>query len=86
MLASEMLLLSFIFDFQSMRAGEPSSRDQVPSSADAFDFRASSPLRRCFQCANYSSRISDLESRLSLAKRQAQMSMDKVSISCGLMK
>jgi hypothetical protein len=86
MLASEMLLLSFLFGFQSMRAGEPSSRDQVPSFADAFDFRVSSPLRHCCQCAEYSSRISDLESRLALAKRQAQMAMDKASISCGLMK
>jgi hypothetical protein len=38
------------------------------------------------QCAEYSSRISDLESRLSLAKRQAQMAMDKASKSCGFMK
>jgi hypothetical protein len=31
-------------------------------------------------------RISDLESRLTLAKRQAQMAMDKASKSCGFMK
>jgi hypothetical protein len=31
-------------------------------------------------------RISDLESRLTLAKRQAQMAMDKASMSCGFMK
>jgi hypothetical protein len=31
-------------------------------------------------------RISDLENRLSLAKCQAQMAMDKASKSCGLMK
>jgi hypothetical protein len=86
MLASEMLLLSFLFGFQSMRAGEPSSRDQAPSSADAFVFKVSSPLRRCCQCAEYSSRISDLESRLSLAKRQAQMSMDKASRACRMLK
>jgi hypothetical protein len=69
-----------------MCAGEPSSRDQVLSSVDAFDFRASSPIRRCCQCAEYSLRISDLEGHLSLAKRQAQMAMDKAGISCGLMK
>jgi hypothetical protein len=31
-------------------------------------------------------RISDLESRLTLAKRQAQMAVDKASKSCGFMK
>jgi hypothetical protein len=31
-------------------------------------------------------RISDLESRLTLMKRQAQMAMDKASKSCGFMK
>jgi hypothetical protein len=31
-------------------------------------------------------RISDLEGRLSLMKRQAQMAMDKASKSCGFMK
>jgi hypothetical protein len=31
-------------------------------------------------------RISDLESRLSLAKRQAQMAMDKASKACYFMK
>jgi hypothetical protein len=86
MLASEMLLLSFSFGFQSMRIGDPSSRDQDPSSAGAFDSRASSPPRRCCQCAEYSSRISDLENRLTLAKRQAQMTIDKASKACGLMK
>jgi hypothetical protein len=34
----------------------------------------------------YSSRISDLEARLTLAKRQAQMVMDKASKACGLTK
>jgi hypothetical protein len=31
-------------------------------------------------------RISDLESRLSLMKRQAQIALDKASKSCGFMK
>jgi hypothetical protein len=31
-------------------------------------------------------RISDLESRLSLLKRQAQIALDKASKSCGFMK
>jgi hypothetical protein len=34
----------------------------------------------------YSLRVSDLETRLTLAKRQAQMAMDKASNACGLMK
>jgi hypothetical protein len=44
------------------------------------------PARPSCQCAEYSSRILDLKSRLSLAKRQAQMAMDKASKSCGFMK
>jgi hypothetical protein len=69
-----------------MRAGGSSGHDQAPSPADVFNSRVSSPSRRSCQCAEYSSRISDLESRLSLAKRQAQMAMDKASKSCGFMK
>jgi hypothetical protein len=69
-----------------MRIGEPSSRDQARSYADAFDSKVSSPPRRCCQYAEYSSRISDLENRLTLAKRQAQMTIDKASKTCGLMK
>jgi hypothetical protein len=60
--------------------------DYAPSSASAFDSKVSSPPRRCYQCAEYSSRISDLENRLTLAKRQAQMAVDKASKACGLMK
>jgi hypothetical protein len=69
-----------------MRIGDPSSRDHAPSSAGAFDSKASSPPRRCCQCAEYSLRVLDLENRLTLAKRQAQMTIDKASKACGLMK
>jgi hypothetical protein len=85
-LASEMLLSSFYFAFQPMRAGELSGRGQAPSSADAFDSGAPSPPRPSCRCDEYSSRIADLESRLTLSKRQAQMAMDKASKSCGFMK
>jgi hypothetical protein len=51
------------FGFLSMRIGEPSSRDQAPSSADAFDSKVSSPPCQCCQCAEYASRILDLENR-----------------------
>jgi hypothetical protein len=69
-----------------MRIGEPSSRDQAPSSIGAFDYKVLSPPRRCCQCAKYSSRIVDLENRLTLAKYQAQMTINKASKTCGLMK
>jgi hypothetical protein len=79
-------MLLFSFGFQPMRAGGSLGRDQAPSPADAFDSRVSSPSRRFCQCAEHSLRISDLESRLTLAKRQAQMAMDKASKSCGFIK
>jgi hypothetical protein len=41
-LASEMLLSSFSFAFQPMRAGELYDRGQAPFSADASDSGASS--------------------------------------------
>jgi hypothetical protein len=81
-LASEMLLSSFSFAFQPVRAGKLSGRGRAPSSADAFDFRVSSPPRHVCRCDEYSSRIADLESRLTLSKRQAHMAMDKASKSC----
>jgi hypothetical protein len=85
-LASEIFLFYFSFDFQSTHANDPLSRDHAPSSPRAFGSKISSPPRRCCQCADYSSRISDLEARLTLAKRQAQMAMDKASKACGLTK
>jgi hypothetical protein len=86
MLASEMFLISFLFAFQSMHTGEPSDCSQAPSTTNAFDDSVLSPSRRSCRCAKYLSRISDLEGRLSLAKRQAQKAMEKASISCDLMK
>jgi hypothetical protein len=81
-----MLLSSFSFAFQPMRAGELSGCGQAPSSADAFDSGASSPPCPSCRCAEYLSRIADLESRLTLSKCQAQMAMDKASKSCSFMK
>jgi hypothetical protein len=69
-----------------VRAGGLSGRDQAPPSTDVFDSGDLSPSHPSCRCAEYSSRISDLESRLSLAKRQAQTAMDKASKSCGFMK
>jgi hypothetical protein len=69
-----------------MRTGRLSGRDRAPSPADVLDSITSSPPRPSCRCAEYSSRIADLESRLTLVKRQAQMAMDKASKSCGFMK
>jgi hypothetical protein len=62
-----------------VRIGDPLSCDYAPSSTGAFDSKALSPPRRCSQCTEYSSRVSDLETRLTLAT-------DKASNACGLMK
>jgi hypothetical protein len=62
------------------------SHGHAPSSTHAFGSKISSPLHRCCQCTEYSSRISNLEARLTLAKCQAQMAMDKASKAYGLTK
>jgi hypothetical protein len=69
-----------------VRAGGSSGRDQASSPANIIDSGASSPPHPSCRCAEYLLRISDLEGRLSLMKRQAQMAMDKASKSCGFMK
>jgi hypothetical protein len=81
-----MLLSSFSFVVQLARAGKLSGRGRASSSAEAFDSGVLSPPRPVCQCDEYSSRIADLDSRLSLAKRQAQMAIDKASKSCSFMK
>jgi hypothetical protein len=65
-LASEMLLSSFSFVFQPMHAGKLSGHGRASSFAEAFEFRVSSPPRPVCQCDEYSSRIADLESRLTV--------------------
>jgi hypothetical protein len=69
-----------------MRTGRLSGHDQAPSPADVLDSMTSSLPHYFCRCAEYSSRIADLESRLTLAKCQAQMAMDKASKSCSFMK
>jgi hypothetical protein len=85
-LVFEILLFFLSFGFQPIRAGGSSGRDRATSPVNIFDSGASSPPHPSCQCTKYSLRISDLESRLSLAKRQAQMAMDKTSKSCSFMK
>jgi hypothetical protein len=75
-LANELFLSSFSFAFQPVRAGKLSGRSRAPSSADALDSGVSSPPRPVCRCDEHSSRIADLESRLTLSKRQAQMAVE----------
>jgi hypothetical protein len=79
---------SFLFPFglQSMRINDPLTRGPAPSSARVFGSQISSTPSRCSRCAKYSSRVSDLVARLTLAKRQAQMAIDKASKASGYMK
>jgi hypothetical protein len=74
------------FGFQPMHAGGSSGRDRVPSPINMFHSKIVSPPRSSCWCKEYTLRISDLESRLSLMKRQAQIALDKVSRSCGFIK
>jgi hypothetical protein len=62
-----------------MHVHDPLTHGSAPSSARGFDPPISSTPSRCNQCAEYSLRISDLEVRLTSAKRQAQMAFDKAS-------
>jgi hypothetical protein len=69
-----------------MHINDPLICGPAPSSARTFGSTISSPPSRYSQCAEYSSRISDLEARLTLAKRQAQMAFEKASKTSNLMK
>jgi hypothetical protein len=62
-----------------MSVPDPLTHDPTPSSARGFDSQISSTPIRCNLCVEYSSRISDLEVRLTSAKRQVQMAFDKAS-------
>jgi hypothetical protein len=69
-----------------MHTNDPLTGGPAPSTARTFDSTVSSPPSRCTQCVEYSLRISDLESRLTLAKCQAQMAFDKASKASNLTK
>jgi hypothetical protein len=77
---------SFLLDFQLAPAGESSGRTRALSPVSMFDSETSLPPHSFSRCEEYSSRISDLESRLSLIKRQAQIALDKAGKSHDLMK
>jgi hypothetical protein len=80
------MLLFLSFGFQPVHAGGSSGRDRASSPINMFDSGASLPPHPSCRCSEYLLRISDLEGRLSLMKRQAQIAMDKASKSCGFMK
>jgi hypothetical protein len=69
-----------------MRINDPLTYVPAPSFARGFDPQISSTPSRCSQYAEYSSRISNLEARLTLAKCQAQMAIKKASQASGYMK
>jgi hypothetical protein len=76
----------FFFGLQSMHVNDPLTHDPAPSSARVFGSQISSTPSRCSRCAEYSSKVADLEARLTLAKRQAQMAINKASKATGYMK
>jgi hypothetical protein len=69
-----------------MHAGGSSDRYRVPSPVNMFDSGIASPPRSSCRRKEYTLRILDLESRLSLMKRQAQIALDKASKSFGFIK
>jgi hypothetical protein len=77
---------SFLLDFQLVPAGESSGRNWALSPVSMFDSGTSLPPRSFCRCEEYLSRILDLESCLSLIKRQAQIALDKAGKSHELMK
>jgi hypothetical protein len=78
--------LSLSIGFQPVHAGGLPSHGRDLPPADMFDFGASLPPRSSCRCAEYLSRIANLEGRLSLKKRQAKIALDKASKSCGFLK
>jgi hypothetical protein len=77
------IFLSFLLSFQPARTGGSPSHDWSLSPATELD--SDDPPSSC-RCAEYLSRISDFEGRLSLMKSQAKIAFDKASKSHGLMK
>jgi hypothetical protein len=69
-----------------MHTNDPLTGGPAPSAARTFGLTILSPPSQCNQCVGYSSRIADLESRLTLAKRQAQIAVSKASKACGYLK
>jgi hypothetical protein len=69
-----------------MHTNDPLTSGPAPSTARTFDSTILPPPSQCSQCAEHSLRISDLETHMTLAKRQAQMAFDKARKTSNLMK
>jgi hypothetical protein len=79
-------LFSLVLFFQPKCDGETPNFDHYSSSANMSNSGVPSDPRSHCRCAEHLSRISDLEGRLSLLKRQAKTAVDQVGRSFGLMK
>jgi hypothetical protein len=77
---------SFSFFFQPKYDGETLNFDHNTPPVNMSNSRVPSDPRSPCRCAEYLSRISDLESRLSLLKRQAKAAVAQAGKSFGLMK
>jgi hypothetical protein len=76
----------FFLSFERECTGGLMDHGRGSSPVDALRTATPSAPRSCCQCAEYLSRIVDLEGRLSLMKRQARTAMDQANKSYGLMK
>jgi hypothetical protein len=72
--------------FQPGYAGGSPDRNHDSSPANMSTSGAQSPPCSSCQCAKYLSRISDLEGRLALVKRQAKSALDQAGKSYSLMR
>jgi Ulp1 family protease len=78
------LLFSFVFQ-PGYGRGSPNFDRSLPP-ANILSFKVPSASHSPCRCAEYLSRISDLENRLSLLKRQAKNVVEQARKSFGLMK
>jgi hypothetical protein len=74
------------FAFQPVYAGGSSARDRDSPPANMSNSGVSSPPCSPYRRTEYLSRISDLEGRLSLLKRQAKSALDQAGNSYSLMR
>jgi hypothetical protein len=74
------------FDFQPVYVGGLPNRDRDLPPANVFDSGVPSPPHSPCRCTEYFLRISNLEGRLSLMKRQAKSALDQAGKSYGLMR
>jgi hypothetical protein len=88
------LVIQYIFElssfyslvFQPGYAGGSPNRDHDSPPANMSNSGDPSPPRSPYRCAKYLSRISDLEGRLVLLKRQAMSALDLAGKSYSLMR